>query len=132
MGDPSILGNWESGGNEFSVVTVDGELLVVTAETPAGFEPRLTASGDGWMIGGGPYSGADVKLDGPDTGSIGGTWSLRRADHAPRPVPGDGQRAPVLRADPDRDEYFEGTWTEALAAWRSSPRSCSMPATSPS
>ena len=116
MDDQRILGNWQSGGNEFEVVLVDGELLILTPETPAGHEPRLTSDGDGWLIVGGPFSGAEVKLDGSDTGSIGGTWRLERADHPPDPVPGDGQRAPDLLPDSVRDAYFEQVWAEALAS----------------
>ncbi len=116
MSDPSILGNWRWDGNDFSVVTVAGELLVVTPETPVGYEPRLVPEGDGWVIVGGPFSGADVKLDGPDNGSIGGTWRLERADHPPDPVPGDGQRAPDLVPDSDRDAYFDRVWAGGPAA----------------
>ncbi|MDH5421399.1 MAG: hypothetical protein OEY55_06315 [Acidimicrobiia bacterium] len=115
MAHQEIEGNWQSGGNEFSVVRVDGELLMVTPKTPAGYEPRLVPEGDGWVIAGGPFSGADVTLDGPDTGSIGGTWTLERADHPPAPVPGDGQRPPDLLPDSVRDEYFGQLWSFALA-----------------
>ena len=113
MAQPPIVGNWTAGGNEFAVVQSDGELLVIMPSTPAGYEPRVTASDGGWLITGGPFSGVVMELHNDDSGTVGGVFDLARIVDAPAAVPGDGQRIAQLTEDAVRDGEFTQLWDAA-------------------
>jgi hypothetical protein len=104
MIDPS--GVYQLGAFPMEVVPDGESWKLVLPGAPKGFEPALTRLGDtSFQIVRGPFHGAIVEFDSPDTGHA-GPIPLTRLETPYEEPPGYGLEPPPYEPDPERDQAF--------------------------
>lgn len=110
MDRSGVVGNWDIGFREVSIMD-QGDMLVLTCpDGPAGYEGRLVeSSSDRLLIEGGPLHGSEIVL-GDETPLLGGHRPMTRLDRPARATPGSGLFAPEREPAPEEEEHFEQLW----------------------
>ncbi len=95
------------GGLPLQIIPNGHEWRVVLAGVPAGYEPGLTRLDDSsFRMERGPFAGAVISFDHPDSGHAGPIPVVRVDDEYEEP-PGYGLGAPPYAPDPRRDRAFQ-------------------------
>lgn len=107
-----LFGDWDLGwGREFTIYEAVNGPVVRFPESPPGFEARLIPTGgESFRLQGGPYSGAELRIDGPDRLTVGGLIPITRLDRPAQPPPGGGLVAPPLQPDDEELRSCERLW----------------------
>jgi hypothetical protein len=115
MDDRRLIGDWDLGwGREFTIEDGQDGPVLRFPECPPGFEARLVPMGERtFRVEGGPYPGAELRIDGPDRLSVGGQIPVSRLDRPAQPPPGGGLVAPPLELDDDEQQRCERLWAVA-------------------
>lgn len=110
MDRKSIVGDWDIGYREISIVDRGDNLLLSCPDAPPGYEGRLAEAGSERIrIQGGSLHGAElVMLE--DRPTIGGYRPMTRLDRAAQAPPGSGLTTAAADPSPDEAEAFEGLW----------------------
>lgn len=111
MDRSAVVGSWDVGFREISILD-QGDMLVLTCpDGPAGYEGRLVEIDDRTLrIEGGPFHGAELVIgDGGPT--LGGRRPLLALDRPARADDGSGLNAPPLDPEPGEEDAFEHLWT---------------------
>ncbi|HJR93686.1 MAG TPA: hypothetical protein VJ938_14700 [Acidimicrobiia bacterium] len=110
MDEPTLVGDWDIGLREFTILSGPDGLVMRFPESEPGFEGRLRRLETGrYVIEGGAYPGAEL-LQGEDGWSVGGVFPLTRIDRPAQPQPGSGIRCPAIDLDADEDEGCRALW----------------------
>ena len=111
MGRRDLVGDWDAGFRQFSIVDGGGALLLVCPEAPAGYEGRLTPTDpETHSMQGGPFDGAEILERSPGAFFLGGEIELCRLDHPAAAPPGWGLRLEHPKVEPDDEAAFQRTW----------------------
>lgn len=111
MGQREVVGDWDAGFRQFSIVDADDALLLVCPEAPAGYEGHLIPNGPGrYSMRGGPFDGAELVESDAGGLSLGGEIQLRRLHGALAPRPGWGLSLEPTDIGPEEEDDFEHLW----------------------
>ena len=106
-----VIGEWDAGFREFSVVETADGLKVRFPEAPEGFEATLVESSPHhYRLEGGPLPDAEIWIEPEQRASLGGVVPLTRLDHPAQSQPGSGLVAPPLDLDDAEEEAFIEAW----------------------
>ncbi|HEX7099245.1 MAG TPA: hypothetical protein VF377_08380 [Acidimicrobiia bacterium] len=112
MGQRDLIGHWDAGFRQFSIIEDGADLLLVCPDAPPGYEGRLIpipASPECYSMRGGPFDGSEiVEADG--TLSLGGEIALRRLDRPAAAPAGWGLHVEPLTLEPGESREFEQLW----------------------
>lgn len=105
-----IVGNWDIGFREFSILDQGDVLLLTCPDGPAGYEGRLVEmEQDRFRIEGGPLHGAELVI-GEEGPSLGGHRRMSRLERPAQAPPGSGLTAPSVEPSVEEEESFEHLW----------------------
>lgn len=105
-----VVGNWDTGYREMSIIDQGDVLLLTCPDGPPGYEGRLIEVDDDRLrVEGGPLHGAELVIQ-DDVPSLGGHRPLNRLERPSQAPPGSGLAAPPLDTSSDEEETFQHLW----------------------
>jgi hypothetical protein len=109
-----IVGDWDTGAHEITILAEGGHLSLRCPETPPGYEGHLVEMDEGhFRVEWGSLAGAELIFDGRGGGSLGGHRPLTRLDRPARSSAGAGLRTDEPEFSSDEAETYEHVWSWA-------------------
>lgn len=114
MDHSTIVGGWDTGFHEFTILEEGGDLFLVCPETPPGYEGRLHEVAEGhYRVEWGSLAGADLIFDSNGAASLGGRRPMTRLNRPAQAAAGSGLSADPLDFTSDEEETYEHVWSWA-------------------